>query len=439
MKKILLCTTALVGLAGSALAADMSSNSDMQVSIGGTSKFEAGYVKRDADHKKAFTYSPNQSNSAFLNSNKVALKAEGKTDSMTYGAVVRLQTVASMSNGMSESGLDRSHIFMNTDMGAVQLGTNFAASKLMSVDAGTIASATGGVTGDYSDFIDVRENTVFGGMPVFSTDTLTNRLDGYGESNRKITYLSPRISGAQLGLSFAPDMENNGGEGMSRDNGKRYLGRQLAAKNLISLAFNYKNSFNDVNVTFSAAGDFAKAKQDNYNADQWAVNIYNRNVDGTNGALLNSGKYNILPEGSDVITTTERNDIKTYSVGTVVEYQGFSAALSYGHDGKSLAPKNADFTSYWYTAGLGYKNGPMSTSLTYLYGKKGNKAAAEGDTTTAPLVKTSAVSLGADYIVAPGMKPFAEVTYATVKPNRVINGNTKAKSTVFILGTRLQF
>lgn len=437
MKKILLCTTALVGLAGSALAADMSSNSDMQVSIGGTSKFEAGYVSRDSNHKKAFTYSPNQKNSAFLNSNKVALKAEGKTDSMTYGAVVRLQTVASQSNGMSESGLDRSHLFMNTDMGAVQLGTNFAASKLMSVDAGTIASASGGINGNYSDFVDVRENTVYGGMPVFSTDTLTNRLDGYGESNRKITYLSPRISGAQLGLSFAPDMENNGGQGISRDNNKKYLGRQLSAKNLISVAFNYKNSFNDVNVTFSTAGDFAKAQQANYNADQWAANMYARNADGTNGEL--AGKYNILSEGADVISTEDRNDVKTYSVGTVVEYQGFSAALSYANDGKSLAPKSSDFTSYWYTAGLGYKNGPMSTSLTYLYGKKGNKTAAQGEESTAPLVKTSAVSLGADYMVAPGMKPFAEVTYVTVKPNRVINGNTKEKATVFILGTRLKF
>lgn len=436
MKKILLCTTALVGFASLASAADMSGNGDMQVSVGGNSKFEAGYVKRDNDHKKGFTYSPNQSSSAFVTSNKAALRAEGKNDTMTYGAVIRLQTVANLSNGMSDSGLDRSHIYMNTDAGAVQMGTNFAASKLLSVDAGTIASATGGVAGDYPKFLDVRQNTIYGSLPALDTDTLTNRLDGYGESNRKITYLSPRISGAQLGMSFAPDMENNGGAGISRDNNQRYMGRPLAAKNLFSVALNYKNSFNDVNVMFSVAGDFAKAKQSS-TRDTMAFNQYA--VD-SKGDATGSATTVALERATFNSSTTDRNDIKTYSVGTVVEYQGFSGALSYSKDGKSLTPKGYDFTSYWMTAGLAYKNGPMSTSLTYLYGKKGNKAAAEGDDDTAPLVKTSAVSLGADYAVAPGLTPFAEVTHVTVKPNKVLaSGDTKARATVFILGTRVKF
>lgn len=438
MKKILLCTTALVGLAGSALAADMSSNSDMQVSVGGNSKFEAGYIKRDNDHKKAFTYSPNQNNTAFVNSNKAALKAEGKTQSMTYGAVVRLQTIASSSNGMSDTGLDRSHIYMNTDMGAVQMGTNFSASKLLAVDAGTIASATGGAAGgDYSKFVDTRDNTLTGGMPVYDTDLLTDRLDGYGESSRKITYLSPRISGAQIGMSYAPDQENNGGQGVSRDNNQRYLGRPITAKNVISLGLNYKNSFDDVNVTLSATGAFAKAKQNDPKSDVEAYDQYA--VDANGNATGAATRVGFLPTYYSS-STADRNDVKTYALGTVVEYQGFSAALSYGHDGKSLAPKNSDFTSYWYTAGLAYKNGPMSTSLTYLYGKKGNKAAADGDTTTAPLFKTTAISLGTDYAVAPGLTPFAEVTYATVKPNKVLpNGETKLKATVFILGARVKF
>lgn len=435
MKKILLCTTALVGFASLASAADMSSNGDMQVSVAGNSKFEAGYIKRDNAHKDGFTFSPNQSSSAFVTSNKAAIKAEGKNDSMTYGAVVRLQTVANMSNGMSDSGLDRSHIFMNTDAGAVQMGTNFAASKLLSVDAGTIASATGGVAGDYPKFLDVRPNTVYASMIALDTDTMTNRLDGYGESNRKITYLSPRISGAQLGMSFAPDMENNGGEGISRSNNQRYMGRSLAAKNLFSVALNYKNSFDDVNVMFSAAGDFAKAKKDS-NRD--AVNFSATTVDEQGEVITSTGRISL--QSANYGGTKERNDIKTYSVGTVVEYQGFSGALSYSKDGKSLTAKGYDFTSYWMTAGLGYKNGPMSTSLTYLYAKKGNKAATEGDNDTAPLVKTSAVSLGADYAVAPGLTPFAEVTTLSIKPNKVLpSGDTKQRATVFILGTRVKF
>jgi opacity protein-like surface antigen len=423
MKKILLCTTALVGFASSALAADMTSDSGMQVTIGGNSKFEAGYIKRDKDHKNKFTYSPNQSSSAFMTSNKANIKAEGKNDMMTYGAVVRLQTVANMSNGMSDSGMDRSHIFMQTDAGAVQMGTNFAASKLMSVDAGTIASATGGVTGDYETFVDAREDYLFASsLIVLNNDTLTNRIDGRVESAQKITYLSPRISGVQLGMSFAPDLENNGGDNVTRDNNQRYLSLPVAAKNLFSVALNYKNNFDDVNVTFSAAGDFAKANNNSTNEFT------------TKGELT-------------TVKGLNRNDVKTYSVGTVVEYQGFSAALSYANDGKSLAPKEGTtyttttdgkdttitatkFKSSWMTAGLGYKNGPMSTSLTYLSGERGFKGNNER-------TKTSAVSLGADYEVAPGMKPFAEVTLAEFKPKNT--DTKKQKSTVFILGTRVKF
>jgi len=430
MKKILLCTTALVGLAGSAFAAEMSSASDMQVSIAGNSKFEFGYIKRDKAHKNdPFSFSKNQESSAFYSSNKIAVKAEGKNDMLTYGAVVRLQTVANMSNGQSEGDMNRSHIFVNSDAGAVQLGTNFAASKLMSVDAGTIASATGGITGDFGDFVDVNNDTYLASFLTTDTDTVTNRLDGRGESSRKITYLSPRISGVQLGLSYAPDMENNGGETFSRDSSRRYLGYPVAVKNLMSVALNYKNSFDDVNVMFSVAGDFGKF-------NKRATTEYTT-TDGNTASLEN------------IVGTANRNDVKTYSVGTVVEYQGFSAALSYANDGKSMAMKKgeayqyvnssnvvksgtvkSDFKSSWYTAGLAYKNGPMSTSLTYLAGEKGYKGDGERS-------RTSAVSLGADYEVAAGLKPFAEVTKVEFKPKNM--DEKKEKATVFILGTRVKF
>lgn len=425
MKKILY-TTALVSLAGSVFAADMSSTSDMQISVSGNSKFEYGYINRDKANKKEFTFSPNQKNSAFHTSNKAAIKAEGKNDAMEYGAVIRLQTVANMSNGQSEGDMNRSHIFVKSDAGAVQLGTNYAASKLMSVDAGTIASATGGAaSGDYPTFLDLREDYTFtGSLATLESDNVTNRLDGRGESARKITYLSPRISGVQLGMSFVPDLQNNGGENYSKDNTQRYLANKMQVKNLFSIGLNYKNNFDDVNLTLSAVGDFAKANS--------------------------SPAYSYNTTDSKIaVTNNSRNDVRTYALGGVVEYQGFSAALSYANDGKSLAPKKGttftkttdgntepplivtqDFKSSWFTAGLGYKNGPMSTSLTYLGGERGFKG--DGQRT-----KTSAVSLGADYEVAAGLKPFAEVTRVQLKPKN--SDENKQKATVFILGTRVKF
>ncbi len=231
MKKFLLCTSALVALSSSVMASEA-----VKVSVTGQSKFEVGIKSQDSNHKKAFDFSPNQKSSAFFTTQKASLKAEGKADSLTYGAVLRLELVGNGSDGMGNARNDRSHIYVDSDFGSVQLGSNFAASKMMQIDASNIASATGGIDGDWTTYASTApyqtasavsgtaytlskgevKNSVFLGnvvssMVITSPNTLSNRMDSNSESARKITYMSPRISGAQLGLSFTPDFNNDGG------------------------------------------------------------------------------------------------------------------------------------------------------------------------------------------------------------------------------------
>lgn len=405
MKKLLLCTTALFGLvAGSAVASE-----DVAVTFHGQSKFEAGTKKQDTDHKAYLPNSPNQKSSAFYTSQRASLKAEGKSDTLTYGAVLRLQMVADQSNGMGDTHNDRSHIYLDTDMGSVHLGSNFSASKLMQIDAGVIASATGGVDGDWTNFaggnvskskydLSDRAANMFESIAVTGVDTLANRMDS-GESSRKITYMSPRISGVQLGLSFAPDFNNSG---TGTVNESMYFGLPVKVKNLWSVGLGYANTINDVQVALSAVADKGQAS---------------RQDDGE--------KF---------------RDLKTYSIGGSVATNGFTVALSYASDGQSLTLKSEDrFKSSWWTAGVAYANGPMSVSLTYLAGEKGSKDDGRK-------VKSQMVSLGADYEVAPGFQPFAEVTMVQYKPkndtvtyNNVAYDTTKAKATVFMVGTKLKF
>ncbi len=388
MKKLLLCTTALFGLASFSAQA----GSDVQVSFSGSSTFEAGYVK-DKTHD-GFTYSPNQKSSALYTMNKAALKVEGKSESVTYGAVLNLNLKAN--NDTSDSNFGRSYVYMDTDAGSVQLGSNVSASKMLKIDAGTIASATGGVDGDWSNFAEVSyvetlndvkytdiTNLVIGGV-----DTLANRIDNQnGESSRKITYLSPRISGLQLAVSFAPDMQNSG---TGSANNLMYLGRSVSVKNLVSLGLNFTHTMNDVVIGLSATGD--KAKNNNMAGDKL-------------------------------------NNLQTYALGLSLASKGFSFAASYQNDGKSLTSKNADtedkgFKADWWTVGLAYGQDAWSTSLTYLQGNKGTKG---------NKVKNKQISLGADYQVFPGMTTFAEVTGLKAEDSE------SHKSTVFMLGTKLKF
>ena len=120
-------------------------------------------------------------------------------------------------------------------------------------------------------------------------------------------------------------------------------------------------------------------------------------------------------------------------MGGTVGAKGFTFAASYHNEGQSLTLASQDrFKSSWWTTGVAYAQGPMSTSLTYLTGKKGSK-------NDGPTLKTDLVSLGADYEVMPGFKPFAEVTAVSMKPKNVSSDDSKGKATVFIIGTKLKF
>ncbi len=412
MKKILLCTTALAGLvASSALAGDLN------ITVGGNSKFEAGARQFNKNHSKEFPLTANQNSAAFFTTSKAAVNVTNKTENnLTYGASIRLQVATNQSNGADkESRMDRSHLFLDSDFGSVQLGTNVAASKLMQVSAANIAAGTGGIDGDFDKFLnldsdsqgnaaeddDVKANSFIADVAILGVDTLSNRKDGRSESADKITYLSPRVEGVQAGVSYVPDLSNGGNSVDAKtlaDSNPTYLGNTMRIRNLWSFGLNYKNTFNEVDVQLAAVADMGRSRA-----------------------------KNVL--GQDVATM---NNLKTYSVGGVVGMNGFSAALSYSNDGNSALPKGVDdtalghFKSDWWTTGVAYKAGAMSTSLTFLSGSKGY---------TDAKLKTQVVSLGADYEVAPGFKPFAEVTYAKLKPTSVDSIN----ATVLILGTRVKF
>lgn len=467
MKKLLLCTTALAGFVAGSAFADESAANTMQVTVGGNSKFEAGSVSRTKANRTEYSFSPNQETSTFYTSQKAYLKAEGKADDMVYGAVIRLQTVGNSSNGLGDTRNDRSHIFLDTNAGSVQLGSNFAASKLFQVDAGTIASGTGGASdGDWPTFVDIGTKAQSDDQYDASSylaqnaDTLSDRLDGRVEGSRKITYISPTISGVRLGVSFTPDLQNNGGEGFLDENRATYLGRELRVKNIWSLALSYNNSFNDVDVALSAAANFGTANKKN--APVSNVSVSGNTVTGTitqtgNTISITNVNVNNNFTGQNV-GKGNVNNLKTYAVGGVVGYNGFKFALSYADDGKSLAPQNtpanfpngggSNFRSSWWTSGIAYESGPGSVSLTYMNAKKGNKNSgianvtnSDGTTTSYNYgqVKTTVWSLGAAYEVAPGLKPFAEIDQVQFKQQNVINGNTKYKATVYLLGTRIKF
>ena len=93
-------------------------------------------------------------------------------------------------------------------------------------------------------------------------------------------------------------------------------------------------------------------------------------------------------------------------------------------------------SSYW-TAGLGYEAGPVGLSATYINSTVENGV---GSSVAARDNDFSNVVVGADYKLAPGLTPYAEVSFYDFDNNGKVKAtNYNNQGTAVILGTQVAF
>jgi len=415
MKKILLGTTTLIGaasiFAGAALA------DTPKVTVGGYANFEAGYVSDDMDSTATAAHAGvNQRPQAFRNDDQVDFKIDGKSDAgLGYGGEIDL--LADTTTDVQGRGFNASKTFVYLDgakWGRVEMGSNVGADGAMKVDASSIAHATGGINGDWSYF--ANANTQFLASPslplgygaMTDSGSANNNFTGtHTEENLiKITYYTPRFAGFQLGVSYLPDQSNTGqgtsslaipnpaGPNRTKDNAG------LSA-NIFTGGLSYDNKFGDVGVAAAVTGEDGKAQNRLY------------------------------------------EDLKAWEGGGKVSYMGASLAASYGSWGKSntLTTDRSKDTHYW-TVGGAYEYGPFGASLTYLNSQFDcGLGAFTGNTTNCQVAgkdKFDNISLGADYKLAPGLTPYAEISWYDENAATDVPSD-KNKGYVGILGTQLNF
>ncbi len=401
MKKILLGTSALIGaatlLAGAAFA------EDPKVTIGGFSTFEAAWSKSDnTDAGVVGATDSKQRNVAFRNDNEIHFNIAGKSDAgLGYGAEIDLQAdingSAVSSPGSTNSGIvaRRTYGWLQGDQwGHFEYGSNDSAARNLKVDASNIARATGGVDGDWYLFADTNSaTTTFAGsgggkfitvprLPIEHGPATGFASDVWG-NDTKVTYYTPRFSGFQLGVSYAPDLVNRG------QLTSRSLETSADASNVWSGGLNYENQFDQVGVAAAVTGESAKAT-----------------------------------EGS----SATNNNVEAWNAGLKLSYLGFSAAGSYG-DWRDSFDASGTKADYW-TGGLAYETGPFGASVTYL----GSEYKPTGFDN-----KFQDVSVGVDYKLAPGLTPFVEYTWYDINPTGTGNTGSENKGNVVIVGSQLSF
>lgn len=350
MKKLLLGTTALIGAV--ALFAGAANAENPKVTLGGFATFEAGFVSDDLTSEG--TPGDNQRTTGFRNDTEISIHVDGKTDAgLGYGAVIDLEADVSDDSKSQGSNAARTYVYLDGGWGRVELGSTEGPQDTLKVDAASIARATGGIDGDWTYFANS------GGLFLATPDLVTaygaiNLGDESQNNLTKIAYYSPRFSGFQFGISYAPDATDRGQVVTRTDNVDAQFG------DIIDGAVSYQGQWNQISLGASLTGEFA-------NSD-----------------------------------TSVTEDVKAWAAGAKLGWLGWSAAGSYGSwDDSNQTSSSDDNTDYW-TLGAAYETGPYGISLTYLNSTR-DVGATENDLEN--------YVIGADYKLAEGLTPFVEVSF----------------------------
>ena len=376
MKKILLATTALVSLFAAAAHAEAPA-----VTVGGSLNEQAGFV----DQKSA--YKNGKSDYAFTNDTRINVKAQGKADNgLTYGGVIELLADVSGPNDNASSNgghADKTFLFLESGFGRVEMGSNVGASRTLKVDASTFARATGGIDGDWYRYVNANVGTANSVGSYILTPELPLDLGNTGRDDTfnatKLTYYSPRVQGFQAGLSYIPNNLDRGTAAAlsTKGNPGQY-------RDVFDFGANYTNQFNQIGVAASVTSQIGNASD------------------------------------------SSQQDLRSYAVGADVNFSGFTLGGSYGNLDKSGEAKGlaSNRTQDYWTLGGGYVQGPVGASVSYLNSERERN-------------KFQNVSVGADYQLAPGLVPYAEISFFQLKP--ADSAVQKNEGTVFLLGTQLTF
>ena len=403
--------------------------SDLKIELNAYAHFQAGYLTQSKLKGEEKNVSANRQHFAFFNESALAANISNQINDVTYGGKIILVPTTKRKGGADYNG---SHIYLkNADYGQVQLGSPIPASSTMFVDGSSIAVGTFDGWGAYAKLntahLKQGKDTApsFADFIEFYMDSkLLGDVEGRkysAEPGRSVVYYTPdfnlgNTTKLQLGVSYTPDSSNTGADSVNTSgvqkskisitdaNGTIYKFEVTpSVKDVVTGGITLKQEISDgIDVKISATGEYGKS--------------------------TSKVTKSILPAGTEVVSKI--SDLRTFNVGAVLNVGNIAFAGGYGSLGKSLThaelQKTGRKTDY-YSAAVAYKQGPFATSLSYYKTIKYKNT-------------VDAISLGTHYQLAPGFKPYAEISTFTLKGKpEAYPELTKKKSTgtVVLVGAKL--
>ncbi|MBY0581131.1 MAG: porin [Rickettsiales bacterium] len=433
-----ICLILALGIIPSvAQATDLTKNSSIK--IGGEVDSQFGIVNQQDAFRKNLETGQYYNKNSLANSGALKFNYDNKSETgLGYGAYIKLNASTSESPSGSKNIGNEVKIYVQDTFGKIELGNTSPVGSSMQVNPYTFARATGGLDGDWDNWLKnggVIDST--GKKKISGTYLTSPKLPvGFDETNKagKINYFSPIINGFSFGVSYTPDSKAKGTAAQAKDVLKNTDG---GYKNIWQPTVRYETSFeNGVKFSTAVLGEFGKAKKVSYYDDITKINE-DPDLDKSN---------------------IDRKNLKAWQVGAGVDYKGFAFAGAYGDIGKTGdldAKKNPTDVKaggkYW-SLGSAYSTEKYGISVNYMQSKRaGCLAKVNNSKDEEKFVKYGeneynkfeAVSIGADYVVMPGFMPYIEVTKFKFKENANYDKNankaTFNKGTVILAGTKIKF
>ncbi|MCP4264868.1 MAG: porin [Candidatus Brocadiaceae bacterium] len=423
MKKCILILSTI--FASNSALANVESNkyqvvSDLNVKLGAYAAFEAGGSRQSHLKSSEKNLSANRDGFLFYNDTALFATISNKHEEVEYGGKIILVPTAQRKNIPSYNG---SHIFIKSEFGHIELGSPIPVAQNMMISDGSVPGKYIKKTSSH-----LKQNKEHGpsfltGDGHFLGDNIVADFDKAKYSKeppRTINYYTPKFAlgnttKVQLGVSYTPDSSNTGAGGANEKTTSSAT-KKVGIDNLHK--FEIDKSVADA-VT---AG----------------IKLEQKISDDINLKLALTGEYgNTKGKAKKYISKDDKNplehklaNLRSYNIGGELKLSDFTFNACYGNLAKSFTTPEfhkSGTKSHYYNAGVAYKYGQTTTKLSY-FGSEQYKN------------KVSSVKLNISHILAPGLKPYAEISSYTLKGKPEFHNDLKSKSTrgtVALLGLKL--
>ncbi len=365
MKKLLMVSTAIVG--GSLLATGPAFVGEAAAQVMEPELTVSGYARVEAWFGDADDETTSDGRQGFMETDDAEIRFDGRAtaeNGLNYGVHMELD--------MDNNGtVDELNLFFAGDWGRLELGDQDGANDQMPYDGTFSLTAQGGYDGGAGSYF------AFNGVTAGSPDM----AGGTGDAT-KITYYTPRVGGAQVGISYTPDVGKSLSGGISAKDGD--------VESHVGLGANFVSEFNGVDV-------------------------------GIGGAIV----------FSDRESGGTTDDAEGIHVGFNIGYAGATLGAGYGNSGDTGVAAGAGDAGQWWEVAAGYSTGPWAAHIGFFHGEAEQGAGTADD-------ETDFFTLGINYNVAAGLRVYAEYDHIEVEQAGSGAGFDN-EGDLFMVGTNISF